>query len=789
MAFDEGLILTNHHSMYRAAALILLAGGALVPQALSGQDEGADSPTGWKRFVEPVLENAEPGVVYFPAAYSGNVPTDVLDPRGFTVHMTNPDAPGEEVVFPAGQTFIPPGGRWRIWLQGEWSMSPSSSLVIHPPTRAWEGVEADVLPRMRQIGPAGRVTVPAELEPASEVRLLAAGTDPSEHELSRRRPVGEALVGVLMPAGPVLAGAWDPQRKRYLALSRPFDVAAGETVPAPLERPAPGTSQLVAYVEHPRGAGTGSHAGLALTVSTGDERLPPDVTVITAWGVHAFWYGLPPGTAVLGGGNTELYLEPQAFEMAGGEIEHFEGILTRRPLLDVTLVLPPRLRERPFTLEVRKLPEGETLAKAELPRKAGRHRFHDELVKGVLEVVLDTHAGRFRRQIDLTTEEEGFLALEPELIELFGTVHHASEPHAATVRFKTVAGDDVEAKADEAGTYEAVALQPLGWVEIELAGVEQAPWRDFFAPPLRESRELDFEVPDAEVAVRVVDAVTREGIAGAVVSVRNEYLPPVEPGGEEDADRSGRERVIAQSHAADENGLVRLPPPRPGTVEIGASADDYQRIERPLVLEIPDPPQDREVEIALQPFGERVEVHLTLPDGSPATGAEVLHFDPASSSEPLYSGRADASGVVRVPVEPRSGLLLLKHPRTAFGILDWSRLANQDRVEWAFPPAAEIPLSVQVLDPSGEEPAFGAEVSLWVGERRLSGFVLRWLSGSRPSTDRNGFWIAERLPRTSVRLLATLRGVRDEPYGGALDALATEVSFPWPDKVKLEAVR
>lgn len=775
--------------MYRASALILL-GAALVPGALLGQDESSDSPAGWERFVEPVLENADPGVVYFPAAYSGGAPTEVLDPRGFDVHMTNADRPGEELVVPAGQTFIPPGGRWRIWLQGEWTMSPSSSLVIHPPPAAWEGIEGGVLPNIRRIGPAGRVTVRAEqVEPASEVRFLAAGADPSDHELSRRRPLGEALDGVLMPAGPVLAAAWEPQGKRYLALSRPFTVPAGETVSAPLDRPAPERAHFVAYVEHPRGAGTDSHADLALTISGGGERLPPEVTVFTAWGVHAFWYDLPPGTAVLGGGNAQLYLEPQTLEMAGGEIGNFEGILTKRPLLDVTLVLPSLLRERPFTLEVRQLPEGETLAKVELPRKAGRHQFHDELVKGVLEVVLDTHVGKFRRQIDLTTEEEGFLALEPELIELFGTVYHDSEPHAATVRFETVAGDDVEAKVDDAGGYEAVALQPLGWVEIELAEVDQAPWRDFFAPPLRESRELDFEVPDAEVAVRVVDAVTREGIAGAVVSVRNEYLPPLEPGGEEDEDRTGRERVIAQSYMADENGLVRLPPPRPGTVEIGAAADDYQRLERPLVLDVPDPPEDREVEIALQPFGETVEVHLTLPDGSPATGAEVLHVDPTSAGEPLYSGRADAAGVVRVPVEPKSGLLLLKHPRTAFGILDWSRLANQDRVEWAFPPAAEIPLSVQVLDPSGEEPAVGAELSLWVGERRLSGFVLRWLSGSRPRTDRNGFWIAERLPRTSVRLLATLRGVRDEPYGGALDALATEVSFPWPDKVKLEAVR
>jgi hypothetical protein len=84
------------------------------------------------------------------------------------------------------------------------------------------------------------------------------------------------------------------------------------------------------------------------------------------------------------------------------------------------MLLPSLLRERPLTLEVNELPEKERLAEVNLPRTAGRHRFQDELVQGVLEVVLTTHVGKFRRQIDLTTEEEGFLVLEPELIDLSG---------------------------------------------------------------------------------------------------------------------------------------------------------------------------------------------------------------------------------------------------------------------------------------------------------------------------------------------------------------------------------
>jgi hypothetical protein len=765
--------------------LAVAAAGLIAASPVSGQDRPSESTReGWERYVVPVLEGGGAGIAYFPV---GEGQGEVLDPRGFHVHMTNPDDPGEELVHPAGEPLVPPGGRWRYWLQGEWSMTPYSHLAGHPSGR-W----ARVLPVLIGLAPAGRVTVLDDSFPSGlELRLLAAGNEPWAYEMSRRRLLAEVGDGVLMPAGPVLAAAWDRREERYVALARPFDVLAERTVAAPLARPGDTRAALVAYVVHPEGAGRDSHVGVELTVSRGGEELRPDATVTTAWGLHAAWYDLPPGPAVLGGGNARLYLEPQAIELAGGEIDDFEGTLTRRPLLEVTMLLPSLLRERPLTLEVNELPGKERLAEVELPRTAGRHRFHDELVKGVLEVVLTTHVGKFRRQIDLTIEEEGFLTLEPELIELSGTVRRGGERHAATVRFQTVAGDPVEAAADEEGEYAAVALQPLRWVDVELAEVEQEPWRDFFAPPLRESRELDFDVPDADLTVRVVDAVTHEGIAGATVSVRNDYLPPVEAGGEatEEARAGrGRGRMIGRSHTADATGLVRLPPPRPGQIEVDASADGYRPGEAQQ-LDVPDPPQDREIEIALQPHGARVAIHLTLPDGSPAAGAEVQRVDPAAAGGPLFSGRADAAGVVEVPIEPAAGLLLLKHPGAAFAVVDWQPWAGEERVDWSFAPAAERPLTVRVLDPAGEEPARGAEISLWVGGRRLSGGLLRWLTGSPPMTPPNGLWRVERLPRAPVRVLARTGGLRDEQHPDALSALATEIGYPWPEQVEVRAIR
>jgi hypothetical protein len=543
----------------RRSIATALGFAVLLPLVLSAQGRRSESTReGWERYVVPVVEGGGAGIAYFPVGGEG----EVLDPRGFHVHLTNPDDPGEELVHPAGEPFVPPGGRWRYWLQGDWSMTPYSHLAGHPSPRGWVGVR----PALIGLAPAGRVTVLDDSFPSGlELRLLAAGNDPRAFEMSRRRLLGEVGEGVLMPAGPVLAAAWDRREERYVALGR-VDVLAERIVAAPLSTPRADRAALVVYVMHPPQAPWGEHVGVELTVSRDGEERRPDASVTTAWGVHAVWDDLPPGPALLAGGNTRQYLEPRPLELVGGEIDDFDGVLSRRPLLEVTMLLPALLRERPLVLEVRNLPEGPFLDAVELPRTAGRHRFHDALVKGVLEVVLTTHVGRFRRQIDLTTEEEGFLTLEPELIELTGTVRRGGERHAATVRFQTVAGDPVEAAADEEGEYAALALQPLRWVDVALAEVDQEPWRDFFMPPLRESRELDFDVPDAEVTVRVVDAVTRQGIAGAKVHVMNEYLRPAGPGDEEEDDPGRRMRRLGQSHAADETG-PRAPAaaaPRPG---------------------------------------------------------------------------------------------------------------------------------------------------------------------------------------------------------------------------------
>jgi hypothetical protein len=761
----------------------LLSSVSAVAQ-VSGEHGESGTP-GWLEFVEPALRGGEEGMVFFPAVRSGGKVVEVLDPRGFEVRMTDADDPGEERVWMAGEVFLPPAGRQRIWLQGEAGMSSSSDLIGFGPTWNW----GKTRPHYMQVVPSGRVRLDAEAAASGdELWLLSVGSQAEGwFELSRRRPAAEAAEGVWMPEGPVLAGLWDPGGERLVALSRPFEVAAGETVTAPLRTPAEGAGDLLLYARESREVTQESFADVEPVVERGGERRAPARTFETAWGLYAAWYGLAAGPAVLSGGGDRVYLEPHTVELEGGTAQRVEMPLLRRPLLDVNLVLPALLREESFTLTVRKLPDGEELAKVELREDAGRHRF-ERLVAGQLEVVLDTHVGVFRRPIELEPAEEGFLLLQPEVIELWGIVSRGGEPHPATVEFQTTAGDSVEAVAGEEGGYRTLSLQPIRSSRVALTGVDQEPWIEIYFSPLRTSQELDFDVPDVEWTVRVLDSVSRQPVVGARLAVRNEYLRPLRPD-EEEVSEESRWSAQSRSYEADGDGVARPAPPRPGRVEITAHAEGYQKMAEPLVVEAADPPRDRELELLLQPYGETVAVRLTLADGSPAAGAEVLRAASADLRETWFGGAADAAGVVQVPVEPPGGLLLIRHPAAASAVVDWPARRVEEPLAWTLAPVAELPLSLRVRDPSGEAPARQAPIALFIDGRRLAGAALHWLFGARPYADNFGLWTGSGLPRTPLSALAYHRDLHRELEAGGLDTLAAPVPYPWPAEVELRAVR
>jgi len=478
-----------------SAALLALVLGGVAGWALAGDED--EVPRGWREFVEPVATGDGAGKAFFPSVDRRPGSFEILDPRGFEVHMTSADDPGDELVFPAGVPVPMPGGRWRIWLQGPGVMSERtvlSNFSGHTPRPG--SVSVFWMP----VGHAGRVVLPdrSTFERDHELWVIHADSPPGHrHELSRRRPLSEVVGdGVLMPAGTALAALWDPEDERYLALSRPFEVEAGGEVSAAVREPAPGRAHLLVFAEYPGEGDVEGMIGLAPTIARGRGRRRPDATVETAWGVYSVWYDLPPGPVLLADGNRSFYVEAQSVKLVGDEVERLDVPLLQRPFLEVGLILPARLREGPLELSVRSLSDGEDLATSRLRRDAGRHRF-ESLVQAPLEVILDTHLGRYREEIDLTGMVEGFVTLQPSLIELSGAVSRGGEPIAAEIELETVAGERVEATTGEDGAYRTLALQPIRALSVHLPDTPGDPWLHAFARPVTESLELDLALPPA----------------------------------------------------------------------------------------------------------------------------------------------------------------------------------------------------------------------------------------------------------------------------------------------------
>ncbi|MGH2628592.1 MAG: carboxypeptidase-like regulatory domain-containing protein [Anaerolineales bacterium] len=663
-------------------------------------------------------------------------------------------------------------------------MSPYSLLVIYAGRSTGPGTTASL-----PVTEAGRVAMPPGTHRGRDLflELLHAGSYLENGfprwEISRKKSLEDIGQGLLLPQGPAIGALWDRKARRYHALSRPFEVEARKTVEVPLERPE-GAAHLILQLQRQGLASTAADLDIDITLHLSDgKELPPDLEIPTANRVYAVWYGLAPGAAEVRAESKDEFLEPQQLRFAAGRIERHVAQLRPRPALDVELNLPTALRHERLALELRRLPSRQVVARGVLETPAHTHRF-ENLPPALLEVDLQTSLGSFVRQVDLSLGKDGFLLIEPELITVRGTVYHGDKGRPAKLAFTTAARTTTEVQTDDEGAYEVAVLQPLRFVAIELRGTKAAPYTDFFAPAIAESRELDFRLPDVTYRVQVLDAATRQGIPKASLALRNRYAFEDEVEGDLRGAGRGRERVIAQSATTDETGTAWLPPLRKGELEIRASAEGYSEMREPVRAQVVDGTTDQDFEVLLEPIGETVALHLRLPSGAPAAGAEVVLVDSLEWGLRLFEARASGGGMVRAP-RAHVGILLVKHPAAAFLVREWRPREDESEAAWDLTAAAGRPLTIHVTESSGKSAAPRAELALWVGGRRLSGVALAWLTGTHPVADANGYWRATNLPPAPVGVLAWSLRLREEAWSGTLDAQATTTAFPWPDPIKV----
>lgn len=721
----------------------------------------------------------------------GSQPLEVLDPSGFEVHLVPFGDLDQEFVFPAGAWFLPPASdTYRVWIQGAGKMSPYTTNLRYgggiPLGEKGRGLVTAI-----NVVPAGEVALRSEelLKPNSVLRLLyaedARDGEAARWELSRRQRVEDIKGSLMMPAGTVVGAIWDPKTRNYSEISRAFEVVAGQVVELPLERPK-GVAHLVALLNRPKMASSIDDYDLEVTLEVNGKNILPAVTASSAKRVYAIWYDLAPGSGVLNASAGGAFVKGEPIDLLPGRIERLNVDLKPLPTLEVEIEVSSTspMPETMF-LKVERSEGGDVVTRREMADGSHRERF-ENLPATLLDISLETEIGSVGKQVDLTAGEDAFVVLEFAPHYLSGVVHYGTDPHPAKLIFRTTTSEEAEAQADDDGSYEAVLLDPVRTVEIEIEGKRGPPYVEFFSEALRETQELDFHISDTEFSASVVDAVTGQGVPSASIFVKN---TPDNGATESQAGRSRNEgkpkTTVVQLTVTDDSGTGLLPPLRSGTVELRASAKGYYEMKEPVTSTVASTGSGRNFELLLEPLGAFGELKLTLPTGRPASGAEILVMDPRET--PLFSGQADPDGRVLIPDNLEGLPVLARHPAAAFLIRNWEPSGDQDATHWRLVQASSRSLSVHVKDTFGEERVPRAGVALWFNGWKLSGRTLAFLTQTRPMTDRNGVWSAANLPEANVEVLAWSLGAHLEASTGALDSQAIAIQYPWPEIVEVRA--
>jgi hypothetical protein len=388
--------------------------------------------------------------------------------------------------------------------------------------------------------------------------------------------------------------------------------------------------------------------------------------------------------------------------------------------------------------------------------------------------------GDYARTVDLSGGRDQTVVLDPQLITIRGRLLVGDQPRAGAVAASTTTGEVREGIAIEDGSFELVTISPVRALSAKLKG--RGAFVDLLNPLVTSSVEHDILIPDNKVSVRVVDADSGDPIAKASVVVRNQYVPAADS----DTPRPDPKSAMAVSDQviADARGVAILPPQRPGTLSLRATADGYRPSVEEVLVQLSAEDREREATITLRKQEPSARLTIFLQDGRAAAGARILLSSRADALAPIFEGRATSEGAVDVPLQ--SGVLLVTHPDGGFAIQRWSVDESGDERRVVLPSPGGL-LNTVVVD-SRQEPVPWASVVVFVDDLRIQGSLLAWLTEAPPASDATGRWVGRNLPSQALRLLAWTRANDRQGLSGALDGRATSVPYPWPAALSVTAV-
>lgn len=759
-------------ALIRSAALGLVVCGPV--------GVGAQQPPGRPLRPGEGIVDGYIGIALWPASSAPS--GEPLSADGYTAHFIPKSHPSREIVRPAGRWLLLDDDIYRFWVEGRGATSADNESPLYFKRRRAEPQDHG-LPGSAAVVAAGTIRVP---DPGTgsgprEVRLLSIPETvarPGSYSrgvglFARRASAAAAAHGVAMPAGQALVALYDTSDGRYAGLSRPVIVRAGGVTAVTPAPPRPPATHLMVRLSREEGTDPDNDdVSLGFTAGESLAARPPDVVARGVKALWAVWYDLGDKQGSVTIASKQAWSEPIELRLPPGRIVVEEGVLHPLPKLEVQLELPPELRDLPLALTVQHGEDGESAASRKLPDDADTVTFAN-LPAAQLNVVLSAGPWRFSESADLSDGEDGAVTIAPRALHVSGTVYLGDDPVQATVAFSTGGNRSTATQTDDDGFYRAVLFREGFYMATIRLAEGAAPFVEMPADPIEDDTQIDFHLPDNRYTVVVTAADDGTPVAGAAIGMANRAV----------AGQSSEHRVVAG-----EDGTAKLEPLRPGTLRLHVTAEGFRPADHQE--DVPEDAGEREVRIALEREGEVVDVHLMLPDGAGAAGAEVELAPGTLFSAPVWSGVADGAGMLSIPRRYGGMTLLARHDDAGFLVTPFAPPRGDGEVLSLTLPRRAPDLTVRVVRTGGAAaPAPFVRLMLLASGARIAGHPLAWLTGSRPGSPAPVFTL-HRLPEAHIALLAWIGKPpldHDVP-AGAYDVRATAIFPPWSSPLVLEAV-
>lgn len=590
-----------------------------------------------------------------------------------------------------------------------------------------------------------------------------AGRGPLAPSFHRDAP--RADQALQLPAGRAVAFSLNARRE-VIAVSEPLTLADhGQTSPRMLRLTS--AAALCVFLRRPA-AVVAEDADAQVVAVVDGELHEPDAFLNSRDYIVGVWYHVKGARADVRLISSRLWLPAESVTLHSGRISTVRTVIRRLPSVQVAINIEgDAVDAGPLSLSATML-NGTTVA---LPKPAARGiNTLEFLPRAPLHVRLDYGSWKYVEEVDLTPGADTSIQFDLRPIVIHGRVTYGKAP-ASDARVEFSAGKLIPAETDDDGRYRMTLWKPGRYAfRVQLKEPANAsPFLDTIR--VSDSEELDIDIPRAAYSLKVRDASSGDGIAGAQVTITNEWHDASE----------GRRRIMSRI-VTGADGVVGLPPLREGNFELRIDAEGYEAgTVGPQVVD--NTSEGRVVEVALKRLTSPAHLRIMLPGGVPASGAELIAI--TSSEEIVYAASSDRNGEVRLPAELNDVVLVARHPNAGGSVLAWPSRAAQPETTWSLPPAGP-PLTVRALIGDGVAAA-SMSVFAWIGGRRVGGLALAFLAFAQPLTDSEGEWRGRNLPAAPLALLAVSPTRALDAERGAFDTVAETIPYPWPPIVEVHA--